>query len=493
MLDKVRKLTKNTAIYGFGNALNKLLGIILIPMYTGYISIADFGILAVMEITILALIQILNFGTVNGHQRYFYIEKGKGEYGVFLFTLFVGCLLVSVAALLPGFLFSESLSHLLFGRSEFGFLLILTLIITLIENQYTFPLQVLQFEERPVPYLVLNIGKLVVSLGLTIYMVVSLKMGLYGIMWARLIGAAIFFVISYFWVIMPRLTYRFSLTKMTESMRFGLPVIVSSFGFLALQMGDRYMLNWLSTEAATGQYSFGQKVANIINLIFVQSIGISYLPNIFSQENAENNSRFYSKMLTYYTFILSWFVLFFLLFYKALLLPLVSNMEYWDGLSVVPMLSLSFIILGMNYFLIVGIFLKNRTMLYIIPSFSAGISCLVLLYFLIPVMGIEGAALANLLAQVVSTGLIAIITMRLYKVSFEWKKVFILLGLATALFLAGATVNFDNLLLRSAYRLVLIIAYPVLLFYLRFFEPIEIETIKNGLLKAKTLFIKRRT
>lgn len=81
MLDKVKTLTKNTAIYGFGNALNKLLGIILIPLYTTYIPVSDFGVLAIMEITILALIQILNFGTVNGHQRYFYIEKEKNEYG----------------------------------------------------------------------------------------------------------------------------------------------------------------------------------------------------------------------------------------------------------------------------------------------------------------------------------------------------------------------------------------------------------------------------
>lgn len=409
-----------------------------------------------------------------------------------MFSLFFSSALLSSLVLLPGLFFSSHFSIYLFGGEQYSLLLLLTLIITWLENQFVFPLQVLQFEERPIPYLFLNVGKLLLSLGLTIYMVVNLNMGILGIIWARLIGTALFFLLSYFWIIMPKLKYRFDYSKIKEAMKFGLPVIISSFGFLALSMGDRYMLNWLSTEAATGQYSFGNKIANIINLIFVQSIGISYLPNIFSQEKAENNNRFYSKMLTYYTFVLAWFVLLFLLFYKLLLLPLVSNMEYWEGLSVVPLLSLSFIILGMNYFLIVGIFLKNRTMLYIIPSFSAGIVCIGLNYFLIPIMGIDGAAWANLVAQVVSTGLIAVITLRIYNVNFEWRKVFILLGLAIALFIAGTIPEISNIFLKSLYRFALILVYPFLLYNLKFFEEVEIETIKNSLKKITAIFMKQK-
>jgi len=67
-------------------------------------------------------------------------------------------------------------------------------------------------------------------------------------------------------------------------------------------MNDRYMLNWLSTDIETGKYSFGFKIANFINLIFVATVGMSFMPSVFSKEKEENNTRYYRKMLTYYCF-----------------------------------------------------------------------------------------------------------------------------------------------------------------------------------------------
>ena len=75
MLDKLKRLGSQTFIYGTGNLINKLLGFILIPVYSQFIPIADFGILAVLEISILFLTSLLHFGINSGHQRYFYIEK----------------------------------------------------------------------------------------------------------------------------------------------------------------------------------------------------------------------------------------------------------------------------------------------------------------------------------------------------------------------------------------------------------------------------------
>ncbi len=80
----------------------------------------------------------------------------------------------------------------------------------------------------------------------------------------------------------------------------------------------------------TGMYGFGYKIANIVMLL-VQSIGIGYLPLMYQQEKEADNIRFYRKMLFYYTFIMSYAVLFFLFFYKILLWPIVHNKEYWNG------------------------------------------------------------------------------------------------------------------------------------------------------------------
>ena len=71
MLSKVRKIGKNTIYYGLGNILNKSLGFILIPIYSRLIPIEQYGVLAILELLILLLLAVLNFGITSGHERYF--------------------------------------------------------------------------------------------------------------------------------------------------------------------------------------------------------------------------------------------------------------------------------------------------------------------------------------------------------------------------------------------------------------------------------------
>ena len=52
MFDKIKKTTKHTVIYSLGNLSNKVAGIVLLPLYTAYLTIADYGIFSIFEITL---------------------------------------------------------------------------------------------------------------------------------------------------------------------------------------------------------------------------------------------------------------------------------------------------------------------------------------------------------------------------------------------------------------------------------------------------------
>jgi O-antigen/teichoic acid export membrane protein len=190
MLGQLRKLGKQTAIYGFGNVLNKMLGFILIPLYNNFIPIGDYGNLAVMEITILFLTSILHFGIFTGHQRYFFIEKEKNNYGTFLFNNYSGNLVISLILILPFLVFSSQISVLFFDNTSQTHNLRIMFWIVIAEILCTIPFQVLQFEEKPVRYILLSIFKLTLSFLLTIYFVKYLFLGIEGILYARLIGGA---------------------------------------------------------------------------------------------------------------------------------------------------------------------------------------------------------------------------------------------------------------------------------------------------------------
>ena len=61
MLKELKNTIRHTAIYGFGNVAVKLIGFVLMPLYTKHISVPEYGILGILEVTILILSQVLIF------------------------------------------------------------------------------------------------------------------------------------------------------------------------------------------------------------------------------------------------------------------------------------------------------------------------------------------------------------------------------------------------------------------------------------------------
>lgn len=484
MLGQIRKLGKQTAIYGFGNILNKLLGFILIPLYNNFIPISSFGDLAVMETTILLLTAILHFGITSGHQRYFFIEREKGTYRTFLFNNYLGNLLLSMLSVVPLIIFSAPVAHTLFDSVSYSQNLRIVFWIVVAEIMCIVPFQILQFEEKPVQYLVFNAFKLTLSFLLTIFFVKILSMGIEGILTARLIGVASTALIFLFVVVIPRIKVKLDLPVVWLSIKFGFPAIAGNIGFLIFQLNDRYMLNWLSTSAETGKYAFGYKIANFINLIFISTIGLSYMPSIFSKEKEENNLRYYRKMLTYYCFIISLIILGFLFVYKDLLSVVARNKDYFDGLAVVPVLAFSFMVLGMNYFVGVGLYLKNRMIYFLVPSLVAVVSNILLNWILIPEIGMMGAAWSSLISQILYTGILTVTASRFMKVSFEWMKVFMIYLLAAGALIGGFQAEKLGFAVSYGIKLGILIAFPLALYFMNFFEKIEIQRLREGLSKV---------
>lgn len=481
MIEKIRSLGKQTAVYGLGSILNKVLGFILIPVYQTHIPIHDFGYLVFFEAIIIFLSAFLSYGITVGHQRFFYLEKEKNTYGTFLFNNFIGCFILSTVSVLPMLLFSSTLAESITGASNQGINLQITLAIIIVELLYVLPLQVLQYERRPVSYLLYNAVKLLITFGITIYFVVSLKMGFTGFLLARLAGVSVILLISFIHVIIPRCTFRFDAEPLKKTLLFGFPHVISTIGYTIFTVTDRFMLQWLSTPDELGKYGFGTRIANFVNLIFIQTIGMSYFPTIMNSEKEEGNLRYYRKMLTYYCFILAILILGFLFYYKDLLWVVGKNKDYWEGLAVVPVLSLSFMVMGMNYFVQAGLFLKNKTQYYLIPSAAAIPVNIGLNLLLIPSFGMMGAALSVLTAQVTYTSILSVVSGRFMKINFEWGKVFLIMLLAISLYVLAEYIVIPSLLLQYLFKASLIAVLPVSLYYLGFFEPVEIEKLKKGI------------
>jgi O-antigen/teichoic acid export membrane protein len=488
MKEKVKKLTQNTLIYGLGNGMNKFMGIFLIPLYAKLIPIEQFGILAVFEMSLLFLAQIIPLGIFNGHERYLIREKEKGEYPVFLFSNFTALLIVSFSILFLLSIFSREMAFIISGDSKNYKVMILVFISLFFDINNLLPIQKLQYENKPVQYILQNTFKLIISISAAFYLIAKLHYGIEGVFIGRILGSSSLFIWQVFANVLPSCRFHFDIKKVILSVKYGLPVVFSSLGFLLFLMSDRYLVNIFLGNGAAGKYAFGFRMASIL-LVLIQSIGVSYLPTLFSHENKADNKRYYVKMHTYYTFIISWIIIGFVFFYKIPLWPLVKNKEYWDGLAIVPTLCFAFLFQGMTYFVNVGVSLTNNNRYIILPSLLIAVINIGLNIWLLPVFGFAFAAYCVLFSHILSVTTYSYFSYKFYKIRFEWTKILLTTLLAVVIIVVGYLPwGSDTAFLRLIIRSSLFILFPFILYASGFFEKIEIKTILLKL-KSTKLFI----
>ena len=78
MLKKqIHHLSRNTMIYGFGQVLNRLMGFLLLPLFTLYLSPADYGILAILGLISFVVTSIFSLGITGAAGVCYYSTHGQ--------------------------------------------------------------------------------------------------------------------------------------------------------------------------------------------------------------------------------------------------------------------------------------------------------------------------------------------------------------------------------------------------------------------------------
>jgi O-antigen/teichoic acid export membrane protein len=72
MFDIVKNLTKHSLIYGLSGILSRSIGFLLIPLYTHYLTPADYGTLELLDLTSYIIGMLAAMGISNSVMRFYY-------------------------------------------------------------------------------------------------------------------------------------------------------------------------------------------------------------------------------------------------------------------------------------------------------------------------------------------------------------------------------------------------------------------------------------
>ena len=477
MLKNIKDTAKHTIIYSLGNVSTKLIGFILLPLYTSHITVAEYGVLGVLEITIMILTQTLVLGQPQAYIRFHNVEDYDKKST--LFTLFVFLLSLGLVVNLAGQYLSPLVASYFSRPAAFKIYFRLCSFIIPLQVINNLFLSALRAREKSVTFAIGNILRLGAVLGFNIYFVAVLKIGVRGILYSYLIGDAVLFVFL-FPILISQMSPKFESRILKAALSFGIPLIFTSLAGMLLNMGDRYILKLLVDYHEVGLYNLGYKVAGVLNMLFIQSFALSLLPMVYKMYGKPGDKRYYSKVLTYFMFVLIWAGLGLVLFGKDLITLLALNPDYWDAYRVVPYIVLGYIFSGGNYVVSLGLYLKMKTNYVALNTVAAAILNIILNFILIPQFKMIGAAIATIISFMVLYFVTYFMADRYYKIPYENLKLLKMLVVAILLFVVSTQILNADIWLRLGVKTIILISFPFWLYLIKFYEPVELDRIRAG-------------
>ena len=488
MLNSIRVTFKDSLVYGLGNIAVKVIGFILIPLYTDpkYFSLDDFGIIALLDITGLVLISVMASGLPQSLMRWFWDKDYSNNQKGMFFMALTTQLLVSILFCLILFPVTRQLSTVIFSTIDWSNtirLLILSSALQAINNIIN---TLMRLQSKSVLFTVTNLSKLLIVLFLTIYFIIFRHMGVAGIYLAQVIGNFLLIVFLSGYAI-KNCSIFFNISIFRSMSKYGFPILLSNFAAAALTVIDRYSLNSLTLLKYVAVYALAYKISSVLKLVIVDSIKMAITPLAMQKINSSDNQRFYSKTFLYSSFVLMLGIIAISLFSFEIIKLITGTKEYWSSYYVVPLLSLSVFFLNMRETSSYGLIITKKTRIMGINVVAASIINILLNILLIPKWNITGAALATLITQFIYWLLNYYFSQKKYFIPYEIRKLGILFLIGGIISFSGLLITDLHLLPRIIIKTFLLVGFPIFLYLLNFYETIELQAIKGFVTKWRNI------
>jgi O-antigen/teichoic acid export membrane protein len=478
MFRQLVRLSKHSVIYGLGVAIGQLVGFFLIPVYTRYLTPADYGRLEIFQTTlsILGIIFVMGLTTALFRSYFNYDDEEKRKTVVGTAFLFLtGTSLVLLLILMA---LASDFSTLFFGSADYTFYFRVIFLTLFFNVGIVIAFSVFRAREESKKYAIFAVIQFLVTAVLSILFVVVLDKGVLGILEGGLIAAFLLYFI------LLRNTIKnakpgLSIAELKEMLSFGLPLVPASLAAWIMTMADRYFLQFLSTSQELGLYSLGYKFGMIVQALIVGPFTLAWAPFLFSVAKEKNARDIYSSVLTYFALVAMAVALVLSVLSKEIL-EVVAAPAFYGAYKVIPLIALSYALYGCYFIVAVGINLENKTK-YLAFIVGAGAAVnLGLNYLLIPSYGMMGAAVATVISNLLLPIGSYLVSKRYYPIKYEWGrvgKIFLAAGLVYA---GSLFIKNDSAAIAGLLKLASLLGFPLLLFAFRFFKPEETQKVRQA-------------
>ena len=289
-----KSLGQQSLIYGAGHVASRGVTFLLLPLYTNVFSPEDYGIISLIFTFLGFMNVILHYGLDASLLKHYVPANSKDRISI-LTNSYISFVLSTILIVTILILFSSWVTNLLFG-SDLSQISILAGGILFFDVLWAIHTLILRAEGKPVSYTLVSLLNVFSSLGLNLFLVLYLQMGVLGVLLSNLISSGIIFFTT-FPIIIKRISVStLSLKRWKKLMNFGLPFLPAGIFSMTLELSDRYILRYLTDLDTVGLYNAGYKLGMLMMLVVM---GFNMAWHIFlKRRNPRQNILRKSQLLS---------------------------------------------------------------------------------------------------------------------------------------------------------------------------------------------------
>ncbi|WP_010632907.1 polysaccharide biosynthesis C-terminal domain-containing protein [Sporolactobacillus vineae] len=387
-MNRYKKLAFNSAIFAVGNLGSKLITLFLVPLYTYYLTVRQFGTTDLITTTLSLLIPIFTLSISDGVLR-FVMDKSYDRRMILNNAIMITIFGYSIAWIF------YPLFKVVFPFRNYLIYFYVMLFTSSLNGSL---MQFIRANGRVKTFASVGVVSSLVILISNFLFLIIFHMGVSGYLLSLIVSDIISIIIL---LSIGGAQKYLSVSKidffiLKDMLAFSIPLIPNALMWWIMGVSDRYIITYILGVGANGLYAVANKIPNIlsiVNTIFFQAWQMSAIEEV----NSRTKSQFYSNIFNVLATMLLLGTSFILLLLKIILHFVVSPV-FFSAWIYVPFLLLGVVFSSFSGFLGTNYVAAKNTVGVFRTSVYGAVVNIVLNFLLIPLIGTNGASISTMLS-----------------------------------------------------------------------------------------------
>ena len=454
MANPLKQLAGQTAIYGMSTILARIINFLFVPIYTRLLTPESYGVVTEFMAYIAVLQVVLVLGLETGCFR-FANKEGVNPDKVYS-NAFVTVFAISATFLALMIGFADPISSAL-GYDGYQTCIMYVGGILALDSITAILFARLRQEGKAMKFAIFKTIKIITETAANLVLFLWFPKHIESAQWLlhfisetpdfsyvifaiflSCLMCGLLFIPEYF-----RLTFSLDRTLLRQMLAYSIPLMIAALPGIVNDFLDRILFRYFDTNpdqwrSSLGLYQAAVKLAVIMNL-FIQMFRYAAEPFFFKRAADKQSPKLYASVQEYFTAFCGVVFLGVILYID--IISLILGAQFREAVSIVPIMLLSYMILGMLFNISMWYKLSGKTNMAIWITLSGlAVSAIVIVLFM-PIYSYWAAAFGHLASYIVMFAISAILGAKYYPIPYRWGRLACIIIFMGAIYAASVFID----------------------------------------------------